>query len=132
MKETRTLEFKSKVTNSFLKTVLRHFIIWCADETIFVSEYVKKWYVQHTLFCNKKNNSEISSYWDFIHEINFSCLILYGDCCPLNNFVQYFVLFPFISIKSNLNKLKCLIINLIMDIYLLILFKYSIFKYKCL
>ena len=56
-----TLFLKTKVVttfhglmNSFLKTVLRHLVIWWSDETIFVSEYVRKWYLQHTLFCNKE------------------------------------------------------------------------------
>ncbi len=39
--------------NSFLKLVSRHVIIWGADETIYVSDYVRDWYIHHTLFCRK-------------------------------------------------------------------------------
>lgn len=44
--------------NSFLKIILRHVIIWWADQTIFVSDYVKNWYTHHTLFC-KKNKCNV-------------------------------------------------------------------------
>lgn len=37
--------------NSFYKLLLRHINIWWADECVFVSNYVKNWYVLNTSFC---------------------------------------------------------------------------------
>ncbi len=50
----RTVTSFHGLLDTFYKRVLRHINIWWADETVFVSKYVRNWYIQHTLFCNKE------------------------------------------------------------------------------
>ena len=39
---------------SLIMRVFAHLVIWFADACVFVSEYVRKWYLQHTLFASGK------------------------------------------------------------------------------
>ena len=50
---------------SYLKLILRHFVMWNADALIFVSDYVRKWYISRTLFCPKQKCNVVYNGIDF-------------------------------------------------------------------
>lgn len=65
--------------DTFYKRVLRHINIWWANETVFVSNYVRDWYIQHTLFCKKEKCNVV---------YNGICLDKYDYDYPIPNVLR--------------------------------------------
>lgn len=40
--------------SSFIERIRTHFVVWYADASVFVSGYVKDWYLRHTLFASRR------------------------------------------------------------------------------
>ena len=50
---------------SFKNRVLTHLVMWLADASVFVSEYVRDWYIQHTFFAPRRRCYVVHNGIDF-------------------------------------------------------------------